>query len=519
MDDTNKGKYRLSRRDVIKAIATVPVLGAFGYGLMEKMAHQTEQTFDMARELGLNLYDDPKAQSSSGGETLRLGIIGAGGRGRHLLQAAGFAHPELLKGWQENAIQLKANTRFQDFLEQEDLNIVITAVCDLFDHNATQALEAAANGAKATAITAGVQTARRYARYTDLLAAPDVDAVIIATPDHWHAQMGIDAAKAGKHIYIEKGLTRTVEEAFALREAVKASDIVMQLGHQGRQTASFNKAREMIDKKVLGKISLIEVCTNRNDPNGAWVYPIHPQANPSTIDWAQFVEPTAKHPFSLERFFRWRCWWDYGTGLGGDLLTHEFDAINQVMRLGIPHSAVASGGIYYYKDGREVPDVFQAVFEYPERELTFMYSASLANDHYRGKVLMGHDATMHMENTLQVYPDSRSTQYQKQLEDGLIHPDQPMITYAPGQNTLDAVTSATEQYFASRGLLYTHVKGKRVNTAHLHIKEWLECIRQNKQPSCDIDQAFEEAITAHMATIAYRENRKVYWDAVKEKIV
>jgi hypothetical protein len=189
------------------------------------------------------------------------------------------------------------------------------------------------------------------------------------------------------------------------------------------------------------------------------------------------------------------------------------------MNLGIPHSAVASGGIYYYKDGREVPDVFQAVFEYPERELTFMYSASLANDHYRGKVIMGHDATMKMENTLEVFPDSRSTQYKTQLNAGLIRPDQAMIRYEPGRNMLDGFTSATEQYFASRGLLYTHVKGKRVNTAHLHINEWLECIRLNKQPSCHIDRAFEEAITAHMATIAYREKRTVFWDAEKEKII
>ena len=132
---------------------------------------------------------------------------------------------------------------------------------------------------------------------------------------------------------------------------------------------------------------------------------------------------------------------------------------------------------------------------------------------------MGHDATMKMENKLEIYPDSRSTKYRQQLDAGLISPDRPMITYEPGRNTLDGTTSATEQYFASRGLLYTHVKGKRVNTANLHIKEWLECIRQNKQPSCNIDQAFEEAITAHMATISYRENRKVFWDEEKEKLI
>jgi predicted dehydrogenase len=314
-------------------------------------------------------------------------------------------------------------------------------------------------------------------------------------------------------------MTRTVEETFELRDAIKKSGIVMQLGHQGRQTASHKRAKEIIDKNILGKVTLIEVCTNRNDPNGAWVYDIHPDASPRTIDWRQFTEPTKPHPFSLERFFRWRCWWDYGTGLSGDLLTHEYDAINQVMKLGIPHSAVASGGVYFYKDGREVPDVFQAVFEYPERDLTFMYSATLASERFRGKVIMGHDANMEMENALTVYPDRQSTRYSKQLNKGLLSPDKPMITYIPGKDNIDAVTSPTEQYFASRGLLYTYVQGKRVDTTHLHIKEWLNAIRTGKQPSCDIDQGFEEAITAHMATIAYRENRKVYWDADKQKIV
>ncbi|MCT4589630.1 MAG: Gfo/Idh/MocA family oxidoreductase [Carboxylicivirga sp.] len=515
MED-NKRSY--SRRDIVKTLATIPVLGAFGYALFKKIRHQKEHSYNIAKELGLNLYDDPQPLAVSDGRTIRLGIIGSGGRGRYLMEAAGFAHPDTLKHWYEQSQQNENDTRYGDFIAQDSLNIEIRGVCDIFDTNAESALLSASNIDKSKELNKVSDGVNRYANYRDLLAAPEIDAVIIATPDHWHAQMGIDAAKAGKHIYIEKGLTRTAEEAFALRQAVKDAGVIFQLGHQGRQTASFNKAKQLIDKNILGKITLIEVCTNRNDPNGAWVYPIHPDANTETIDWQQFIEPTNAHPFSAERFFRWRCWWDYGTGLAGDLLTHEYDAINQVMQLGIPHSAVASGGIYYFKDGREVPDVFQTVFEYPERDLTLLYSASLANDHYRGKVLMGHDATMKMENTLEIFPDNRSTQYRKQLDAGLISSDKAMITYQPGRNSLDGYSSATEQYFASRGLLYTHVQGKRVNTAHLHIKEWLNGIRKSTQPSCDIDQAFEEAITAHMATIAYRENRKVYWDAENEQI-
>jgi hypothetical protein len=109
----------------------------------------------------------------------------------------------------------------------------------------------------------------------------------------------------------------TVDETYEVRTAVKESGIVFQLGHQGRQTDAYQKAREAIEKGVLGPVTLIEVTTNRNSPNGAWVYPIHEDANAQTIDWKQFIGPAPWHDFSLERFFRWRCWWDYSTGLFG----------------------------------------------------------------------------------------------------------------------------------------------------------------------------------------------------------
>ncbi len=518
--DTITNSKAINRREALKGVATLPILGVFGYGIYKKWKIERLSKYNISKDLGLNFQNDASVVASkSKGKKLRLGIIGYGIRGAQLLRAAGFVRPEIIDEWKAGASKNGNDKRYADYLAQEDLNIDIIGVCDLFDHNANEALKAAANIHRKGTDEQSQLTAKRYRRYTEMLESPEIDAVIIATPDHWHTKIAIDAAKAGKHVYVEKGLTRTIEEAFELRKVIKETGIVMQLGHQGRQTDSFKRAKEIIDKDVLGKITLIEVCTNRNDPNGAWVYPIHPDGNPQTIDWEQFIEPTAYHPFSLERFFRWRCWWDYGTGLGGDLLTHEFDAINQVMNLGIPHSAVASGGIYYFKDGREVPDVFQAVFEYPQKELTLMYSASLANDRFRGKVIMGHDATMEMENTLTVFPDKRSTRYRNQLEAGILSADKPMITYVPGQENVDAVTSATEQYFASRGLLYTYVKGKRVDTTHLHIKEWLECIREGKTPSCDIDQGFQEAVTSHMATIAYRENRKVFWDEENECII
>jgi predicted dehydrogenase len=393
--------------------------------------------------------------------------------------------------------------------------------------HAERAMAASANtGREGTGGTMGTPP-RRYASYRDLLAADDIDAVIIAAPDHWHARMAIDAAKAGKHVYVEKGLTRTLDEVYAVRDAIKESGVVFQLGHQGRQTESYIKAKEAVEKNLLGKINLIEVCTNRNTPNGAWVYDIHPDANERTVDWAQFEEPCeVKHPWSPERFFRWRCWWDYGTGLSGDLLTHEYDAVNQILGMGIPETAASSGGVYFYKEKedyvkevREVPDVWNAVFEYPHLDFTLMYSASLANNRDRGKLIMGHDGSMELGNNLQIYACRESTRYKEQIESGLIDPDLPIYTYIPGRKNVDSVATATEQYFASRGLLYTYRNGQRVDTTHLHIAEWIQAIREGKQPSCNIDQAFEEGITSAMATMAYREKRTVSWDREKQQVL
>ena len=127
-----------------------------------------------------------------------------------------------------------------------------------------------------------------YKNYRELLAAPDIDAVIIGTPDHWHGTMIIEAARAGKHIYVEKPLTWTVPETYLVEEAVKNSNVVFQLGHQGRQIEINHRAKQMIAEGMIGKVTLVEVTTNRNDPNGAWVYDIHPEGNPSTIDWKQY---------------------------------------------------------------------------------------------------------------------------------------------------------------------------------------------------------------------------------------
>jgi predicted dehydrogenase len=513
----NNNGDKINRRDILKTIATVPVLGAVAYGLYKKKSYDHYLKSTISRELEMSQHE-PEPPVKSEGKEIRIGLIGFGIRGKQLAKALGFSHPEQVEEWRNAAESNSNDHRYLDFKEQEDLNIRITAVCDIFDTYGKMAQETAANiNREGTGGTMG-ETVKRYLNHKELIASPDVDAIVIATPDHWHGPMTIEAARAGKHVYCEKPLTWTVEETYEVRTAVKESGIVFQLGHQGRQTDAYLKAREAVGKNVLGPITLVEVTTNRNDPNGAWVYPIHKDANQETIDWGQFIGPAPWHDFSLERFFRWRCWWDYSTGLSGDLLTHEYDAINQIMDLGIPNSAISTGGVYFFKDGRTVPDVLHTVFEFPEKNLSLLYSATLASQLSRGKKVMGHDAYMEMGNTLTIYADPRSTRYAEKIKQGIIKPEMPIYSYVPGKGA-DTITSATELYFAGRGLLYTYRGGRRVDTTHLHMKEWIDAIRKGMQPSCDIDQGFEEAMTAHMGTLSYHHKKQVFWDKENEKII
>ncbi|MGH7491495.1 MAG: Gfo/Idh/MocA family protein [bacterium] len=515
------------RRDFLKGLATIPVFGAFFYELAKKRAQDHYKKNEILAELGIGQEAPaviPKTTMKPAGDLIRLGLIGFGSRGEDLMRSAGFAHPDWIENAKKAAQMNKLDNRLDDWLQQENLNIAITGVCDVFDVKAERGLAATKNEVHPGGSAGRLPHAKRYRDYHEMLQSNDIDGVIIATPDHHHAPITIAAAQAGKHVYCEKGMTRTEEEIALVVEAVKKSGVVFQLGHQYPQNACFAKAKELVEKNILGKITLIETTTNRNTPNGAWIRHLdgkgHPKpGSPETIDWDKWLGASPKVPFDLDRYYNWTKWWDYGTGLANQLFSHEYDAANQILGLGIPKSAVASGGIYFFKDNREIPDIFQAVLEFPDRDLTFVYSASLASSRSRGRVFMGHDAAMEVGDSLTVTVDTDSTRYQERILAGIIDPSLPLISYRPGAGSLDAVTSASQKYYASRGLIYTYREGRRVDVAHLHIKEWLNCIRNGGTPSCNIDKGFESAVACQMITKAYREQRRVEWDPAKRSIV
>jgi predicted dehydrogenase len=516
----DEGKNKISRRKVVKALAGLPVIGLFGYQVLRKRSYDQMKREAIIKELGLDQIDFPASdygRNNPGGDLIRVGFIGFGARSNALANSLGFMHPDTVKTRNDRGT-------LNEWLQQENLNVAITGICDVFDMHAENGLATARNEIRPGGQDAPKIPVKRYHDYREMLQDKDIDAVIIGTPDHHHGQMTIDAAKAGKHIYCEKSVANTEKEINELYAAVKASGVVYQLGHQITQNVVYQQAREILKREMLGKVNLVQTTSNRNTSHGAWVRHLDGQGNPrpgdeTTIDWKQWLGNAPLTPFSINRYYNWTLYFDYATGLIGQLYTHEFDAMNQILNLGIPKSVTSSGGIYRWKDGRDMADMLHIVSEYPDRDLTLLYSGNLASSLGRGRVIMGTDASMEIGNNITINADRNSVRYQKGIQSGLIDPGSPMISFNPASGHIDAVTSASERYYASRGLTTTTINGRNVDVTHLHIREWIHSIRNGSIPSVNIDVAYDEGMACVMAQRAYVEQRMVQWDEVNRKIV
>jgi predicted dehydrogenase len=230
----------------------------------------------------------------------------------------------------------------------------LVAVCDLYDGRLKEA--------KAK-WGADLYTTRSY---KDILGRKDIDAVIIATPDHWHQQISIDALRAGKHVYCEKPMVHDITEGAAVIKAQKETGKIFQVGSQGVSSLGNEKARELLAEGVIGELNYAEGFWARHSPTGAWQYPIPTDASPQNVDWDTFVSNTSKRSFDATRFFRWRNYRDYGTGMSGDLFVHLFSSLHFITNSWGPNKIYAAGGLRYWKDGREVPDVLLGTFDYPK---------------------------------------------------------------------------------------------------------------------------------------------------------
>ena len=201
--------------------------------------------------------------------------------------------------------------------------------------------------------------------YRRLLDRKDIDAVFVATSDHHHRRVTLDAVAAGKDVYCEKPMSHNVEDGLAMVEAVQRHTRIFQVGSQRVSSILYLKAKEIYDSGRLGEVHEIDAQWNRNSPGGAWVYPIGDDASPETIDWKAFLVDAPQIPFDPVRFFRWRCFQDYGEGLGGDLFVHLLSGIQLITGINAPAMrAYSSGGLYHFKDGRDFPDFIETVYDF-----------------------------------------------------------------------------------------------------------------------------------------------------------
>jgi predicted dehydrogenase len=232
--------------------------------------------------------------------------------------------------------------------------VKLVAVCDLYTGRLDHAKE---KFGKEIVVTKN---------YQELLDRKDIDAVIIATSDHWHDRISIEAMNKGKHVYCEKPMVHKLEEGAEVIATQKKTGKVFQVGSQRVSSIVTEKARDLFDSGAIGDLILVETWMDRHSANGAWQYSIPTDANGGTVDWDKFIGDAPKMPYDPVRFFRWRNYQDYGTGVAGDLFVHLFSALHTVTSSAGPERILATGGLRYWKDGRDVPDVIMGVYDYPQ---------------------------------------------------------------------------------------------------------------------------------------------------------
>ncbi|HWR51786.1 MAG TPA: Gfo/Idh/MocA family oxidoreductase [Bryobacteraceae bacterium] len=381
------------------------------------------------------------AQTIGAGERLRIGVIGCGG---------------MATGHMESLVRMR----------QTD-NIDIVAVCDLYQKRLD----------KAAALTSG----KPYKNYHELLANKDIDYVLIATPEHWHAQMTLDALDAGKHVYCEKPMTWNIEQAKKVVAKVQQTGKKMQVGVQGMSDDSYQAANEYIKNGALGDVVIAQIDYSRNYTSDFWTGPIDPDVKPGVnLDWNAWLGPAPKRPFDIDRFLHWRRYWDYSGGIATDLFVHRVTRLIRALALTFPDRVVATGGKFHFKtSAAEIPDTFNMLLDYPGGP-TIMLVSSMANDTPIDHVIRGHKATLTFTRTGFTITPQRP--YAKEMKE----------------------------------IVHKKSGGEDVRFHHRNLQA---AIRKNEPLKCDSQLGYYGVVAASMGVESFRKQKYMRWDGAKQRAV
>lgn len=365
--------------------------------------------------------------------------------------------------------------------------------------------------------------------YREILDRKDVDAVLICVPDHWHAKISIDAMKAGKAVYCEKPMVRTVDEGPAVIAAQKQTGAVFQVGSQYASSMLYDKVRDFIKAGAIGAVNAIEARYNRNSAIGAWQYTIPTDASPETVDWDRFLGSAPKHPFDAVRFFRWRNYWDYGTAVAGDLFVHLLTGIHHATGALGPTRVAGMGGLRYWKDGRDVYDVIMGLLDYPSTDAHPSFTLSLQTNFEDGGGgdtyfrFVGSDGVINVSFTELTL---KRTGIVQPTADAVLRGYNSVRTFSKAQQKAlaekyqaDAGAPASGKAKSSGHKPETFVVPRGYDERYDHFVNFFKSVRGGTPVYEDASFGFRAAAPALLCNDSYRQGRVIGWDPVALKVV
>lgn len=378
--------------------------------------------------------------------------------------------------------------------------VKLIAACDLYDGRLAEAKKNYGQD---------IFTTRDY---REILERKDIDAVIIATPDHWHKDISVAAMNKGKSVYCEKPMVHDITEGNAVVEAQRRNNVVYEVGSQGVSSLGNEKAKQLLKEGAIGELNYAEGFWARMSPFGAWQYPIPADASPKTVDWDRFVANTTKRAFDPVRFFRWRNYRDYGTGVSGDLFVHLFSSLHFITNSIGPDKVMATGGLRYWKDGREVPDVMLGMFDYPQTKEHPAFNLSLRVNFVDGTGGTNYLRMVGSEGSMTVEWD-KVTLYKNRTEVDSSDPLQQTKANGGKEYVYERksmVPPGKLEYMAEKGYKGAHFD---------HFYNLFNAMRNKGKVAEDALFGFRAAAPALLCNDSYFTNKIIHWDPNSLKLV